>query len=139
MMHGVIAIACIFQIVCDTRNYTYIPDAEKPVAFVRGNYSYVGWLDIYGNFIQLDRIKSPASRSWPAFPRWIGRSWKKGLADDIVYEYKSDKLVKGFLDKDGLFVPELDAEIVDFRDYKYSPFAIRIYNLPGTFEIRSRK
>jgi hypothetical protein len=35
--------------------------------------------------------------------------------------------------KDGRFVPDLDSEVIDFKDYKYSPDGIRIYNLPGHF------
>lgn len=35
---------------------------------------------------------------------------------------------------DGRFVPDADSEITDFKDYRYGPDAIRIYNLPGYFE-----
>jgi uncharacterized protein (TIGR03067 family) len=37
------------------------------------------------------------------------------------------------LTTEGNFVPETDSSIVKFEDYKYSPDAIPIWNLPGTF------
>ena len=56
-----------------------------------------------------------------------------GKADEVVYEYRSGRLIKGVLDRDGNFVPELGSRIFAFEDYKYGKDAPRIYNLPGYF------
>jgi hypothetical protein len=49
------------------------------------------------------------------------------------YEFRSGRLILGETLEDGRFVPEIGSEVIDFKDYKYSPSAIRIYNLPGSF------
>jgi hypothetical protein len=48
-----------------------------------------------------------------------------------VYEYRSGRLLKGVLKRNGTFVPELDSRVLDFKDYVPGEQALRIYNLPG--------
>ncbi len=55
------------------------------------------------------------------------------LENEPVYEYRSGRLIKGELDKEGNFLPDLPGKVIDFKDYRYSKTAIRIYNLPGSF------
>jgi len=51
-----------------------------------------------------------------------------------VYEFRSERLIKGTLDKDFNFVSHVGATVIHFKDYKYSPDGIKIWNLPGYFE-----
>jgi hypothetical protein len=50
-----------------------------------------------------------------------------------VYEYRSGQLIKGELDKEGNFVPELGSKVMSFKDYRAGKEALQIYNLPGRF------
>jgi hypothetical protein len=50
-----------------------------------------------------------------------------------VYEYRSGRLIKGVIDTKGYFVPDLDGKVIEFKDYKYKPGGIHIWNLPGEF------
>jgi hypothetical protein len=49
-----------------------------------------------------------------------------------VYEYRSGRLIPGKI-LQRRFVPDRDGNIIDFKDYKYSPTSRQIYNLPGIF------
>jgi hypothetical protein len=54
--------------------------------------------------------------------------------NEEVYEYRSGLLIKGNLNDDYQFIPQLDSQITSFKDYQYKIGGIRIYNLPGQFE-----
>lgn len=55
-----------------------------------------------------------------------------------VYEYRSGKLIPGYLTGNGTFDPEPDELIIDIKDYVYVPRGSRrIYNLPGKFVKKS--
>lgn len=51
---------------------------------------------------------------------------------EVVFEYRSGRLIKGALHKTGNFVPELGSKVLDVKEY--DPMRDRrIYNLPGLF------
>src|SRR5262249_51079484 len=56
---------------------------------------------------------------------------KPRRANELVYEYRVGNLIKGTLDIEGNFIPELGSEVIPFTDYRYDGEALRIYNLPG--------
>jgi hypothetical protein len=37
------------------------------------------------------------------------------------------------LDKEGVFVPTTNGKVIEFRNYRFGPSSLRIYNLPGNF------
>lgn len=53
--------------------------------------------------------------------------------NEKVYEYRSGILVPMVFDEYRGLIPEVGGKIIDFKDYRYSPEARRIYNLPGRF------
>jgi hypothetical protein len=52
---------------------------------------------------------------------------------ELVYEYRSGRLILGRFNEDFKFVPEPNSRVRTFTAYRYGPDAIRIYNLPGRF------
>jgi uncharacterized protein (TIGR03067 family) len=117
--------------------YVFVRDTDRWVGIVKkeickGKISreirLVGKLDANGDFTQVYRFETPPSMS----PNYTlinlpGPKAKK------VYEFRSERLIKGDLMLEGNFVPDADSTIVKFEDYKYSPDAIPIWNLPGSF------
>lgn len=71
--------------------------------------------------------KLPRSRMGPS--NLIERKHTK----EKVYEYRSGILVPMVFDEYRGLIPEVGGKIIDFKDYRYTPEARRIYNLPGRF------
>lgn len=61
---------------------------------------------------------------------------KKGFSTGS-YEYRSGRLIPGYLQQNCNFLPEPGEAIIEFKDYVYSKTSKRIYNLPGKFVRRS--
>jgi hypothetical protein len=59
------------------------------------------------------------------------------LGREPVYEYRSGRLIKGELDKEGDFIPDLGSKVTDFKDYRPGKGVPVIYNLPGRFVKKS--
>jgi uncharacterized protein (TIGR03067 family) len=108
--------------------YVFVRDTDRWVGLVKGQVELVGKLDGKGDFTQVYRFERMHSMG-PAYGliNFPGPKAKK------VYEFRSGRLIKGELMMEGNFVPEADSTIVKFEDYKYSPDAIPIWNLPGSF------
>ena len=109
--------------------YMFAPSPDKPVILVRGDYYIMGKLDFRGEFTETSRRRTNAPGSVMA--EIINMTWAKKPVP--VYEYRSGRLIKGVLDTDGYFVPDLDSKVIEFKDYRYKPGGIYIYNLPGEF------
>jgi hypothetical protein len=62
---------------------------------------------------------------------WYYNLPAEGADREPAYEYRSGRLLKGTLLKNGTFVPDLDSVVLDFKDYGPGEKALRIYNLPG--------
>lgn len=109
--------------------YVFVEDTNRTVSFTRGEHIFMGELDSQGEFHERNRYDRNTPLTSPGdilyFPR------PKSFP---VYEYRSGRLIKGVIDTDGYFVPDLDSKIIAFKDYKYTPEAPRIWNLPGRFE-----
>ena len=93
---------------------------------------YYGKLDADGNFHEELRIGDGQ-----------GGSFQIGTVTPIgnrgpAYEYRAGRLVKGVIDDDGAFVPDPNAPVTHFINYKYSPGAVPIWNLPGSFMRRDK-
>ncbi len=118
--------------------YTYVEDTTQFVGIQRPKAFFIGKLDSAGNFIP--------EMWWPGFR--VGMPGSMPLHQLIndrrpgkipVYEYRSGRLVKGELDKEGNFIPDLGSKVIDFKDYRYSKEAPIIYNLPGRFVPKEKK
>jgi hypothetical protein len=111
--------------------YVFVPYRPLIALMRDGAYDF-GRFDERGNFVAEKRVHVKD------LDREIG--WRVAYAiwyvpkPNEVYEFRSERLIKGTLEKDFNFVPHVGATVIHFKDYKYSPDAIRIWNLPGYFE-----
>lgn len=113
--------------------YVFVPNTDRRVGIIRGNLRLCGHLDTAGNFRELFRLKHGQPTSGGAWSETI--NWAGGSRP--VYEYRSGLLIKGEIHEDGNFVPEVGSTVIRLEDYRYSPDAIRIWNLPGWFVKKS--
>ena len=63
---------------------------------------------------------------------------RNGKEVEDVYEFRSNRLIKGKLHDSGCFSPEISSKITDFKDYKPG-VDLRIYNLPGVLRAVQKK
>jgi hypothetical protein len=115
--------------------YEYVEDLREWVIVQRGGMMYWGHFDGAGNFLPdvgrraLPKDGVPVS----GFPVARYSNFPVGGKNETVYEYRSGRLIQGILNNDGDFVPDLNAKISPFPEYKYHSRSLRIYNLPGRF------
>jgi hypothetical protein len=124
----------------DKDEYEFVQDTDRLVGILRGKWMIIGRLDKNGNFIpkadgsfQVLRKDQPASSIDP-FEIINSRVERR----ETVLEFRSGSLIKGVLETDGNFVPDLNSKVLAFKDYHYSEDSIRIYNLPGSFVKKKR-
>lgn len=63
---------------------------------------------------------------------------KPQVKNEQVYEYRSGRLIPGYLRGNFDFLPEPSEAIIEFKNYVYSRTSKRIYNLPGKFVKKSQ-
>jgi hypothetical protein len=115
--------------------YVFVPDTERLVEIWRGGYVLIGKLDANGDFLEDPSLRH--KRNVLLSPRPVAE-----LIDGNpgpAYEYRSGRLIKGEIREDGSFVPEAGSTVIQFTDYRYSPSAIPIWNLPGRFVKRGEE
>ena len=126
--------------------YEYVEDTAPFVEMHRGKFLSIGKLDAAGNFIA-DKRWLNLTGGFSAVPvdRFVNASSIKRMKQETnghivvkifvepVYEYRSGTLIRGIIDDEGDFIPDVGSTVIDFKDYKYSSRAPRIYNLPGKF------
>jgi hypothetical protein len=102
---------------------------------VLGTRKFLGHFDRAGNFNAEDSIGFSVDA-----PPGIGQAKDARIANlpangirEQVFEYRSGRLVKGTLEKNGGFVPERGSEVISFQQYIPIRCNLRIYNLPGKF------
>jgi hypothetical protein len=113
----------------------YKEDLEVLVWHLQGTKKYLGRLDAAGNFIAEDTFGFPLNS-----PLGIGKAANARITNapsdgmsERAYEYRSGRLVKGTLVKDGHFVPDKGSSVIPFEKYVPIRGNLRIYNLPGRF------
>ena len=101
----------------------------------------MGHLDKAGNFTADDAVGVPLDSPPGIKVAWDARltNFPADKTSELVYEYRSGRLVKGTLINDGHFIPERGSEIMSFGRYIPIKGNLRIYNLPGRFVDRARK
>ena len=118
----------------EPEDYVFVPNTDHEYGLVR-NVAGVKWLligkfDPAGNF--LDSERQNRNEIWFAGSRAVDLRNCFGTVKQ-VYEFRSGVLIPGTILLDGNFVPEVGGNIIRFSDYKYSPDARLIWNLPGWF------
>lgn len=108
--------------------YKFVEDISRHVSLLSGDAIMYGHLDRRGNFVPRFSLRAGSGGSGLPPSQLINGSF-----GSQVYEFRSGRLVKGIIEKGGRFVPNLGTEIIDFKEYKFAPDAIPIYNLPGYF------
>ena len=115
--------------------YVFVPDTDRFVALHQGPVVRIGKLDKRGTFspdtrwVNLDAVPAPATLRCDVLnPKRATPGYRQD-----VYEFRSDRLIPGQLDENGRFLPEIGGKIIEFKEYRYSPSARKIYNLPGRF------
>jgi hypothetical protein len=142
------------QLGCQMKSgtYRYEQDVDRMVGYRQEGQILFGHLDADGNFTRdrnFSSIPDPAYRRGSAVSSCVTSERAEGkalaytdsyvvinkprIANEPVYEYRAGNLIKGNLDNEGNFIPELDSEVIPFTDYRYDWKALRIYNLPGEF------
>jgi hypothetical protein len=112
--------------------YVFVPDTARKVGFYRRQVEYIGTLDADGNF--REEVRIAIDQRGPIMHGTFTPIGKWGPA----YEYRTGRLVKGVINSDGVFVPDPNAPVILFRDYRYDSAAIPIWNLPGYFMRREK-
>ncbi len=114
-------------------DYVFVPDTDWWVEICHDQTTSIGKLDAAGNFLPTE-INKPRCHRRSAETRSIKRLNPK--PEKNVYEFRSGRLIKGELNWNGYFIPEIGSKVLDFKDYHYRPDGPRIWNLPGRFEKR---
>jgi hypothetical protein len=108
--------------------YEFVPDTDRFVMLRHGDACSIGKLDGKGNFLPDPRYVNLRGAYLSAIPPCTLINSR----GDSVYEFRSGRLIRGKIDKDGSFVPDLGTKVIRFEDYKPEK-DLRIYNLPGKF------
>jgi hypothetical protein len=112
--------------------YWFVPDTDRYVRLRHGHSFFsIGKLDKKGNFLPVPSLLHLRAESHKSgLP---GGTMINGHDDEPVYEFRSGRLVKGKIDKEGSFVPDVGEKVIRFEDYRPEEDITRIYNLPGKF------
>ncbi len=119
----------------DLDDYVFVPDTDRCVEICHDLTTSIGKLDAAGNFLP-DDINKPRGHRRSAETRSI--KILNAKPEKNVYEFRSGRLIKGELNRNGYFIPEIGSKVIDFKDYHYRPDVPRIWNLPGRFEKRTK-
>ena len=111
--------------------YVFVENTDVWVGVIRGEACLIGKFDKNGDFTHEIKRKSVGGGSAGIPAHGVVNA--AGSTPRKVYEFRSCVLIPGELRKDGNFVPEVGGKIIAFADYKYTPEATRIWNLPGGF------
>jgi hypothetical protein len=128
-------LACVFAalgsgVLPPVGRYVYVEDASRWVSVIRGPWRVVGHLDAAGKLTETHRFRWEG----PVFGGVISGELLNGspLRGKPLYELRAGLLVPGTLDDEGTFAPD-GGQAIRFAEYKYTPTAPRIWNLPGHF------
>lgn len=125
------AIRAVLAIVLGQYSYVYDDSIEKYYQFKYGSYSCVGRIDKDGN-IEPDwtTLRNPDT---VATGGAVNHFVNKYNDNELLYEYRSGYLIPMRYHPMHGLQPVVGNIIISFNAYVYSPFARRIYNLPGRF------
>ncbi len=128
----------LLAILQSENDYKFVPYV-KGVTFHINHVMCEGIIDTDGSFLpNLKSLQRGLSAKLQKEEVFIDGSWPPPFRDDLrvnskLYEFRSGKLIPMIVDQELGLIPEVGGIIIDFKDYRYSPTARRIYNLPGFF------
>jgi hypothetical protein len=109
--------------------YVFLEDTERKVGLYRNGSVLVGKLDRKGNFLQEKRCADDTDPGVRECKKLIGYT-----EPTSAYEFRSGRLIDGFMQPSGIFVPSAGSKVIPFSDYRYQPGSPPIWNLPGEFK-----
>ncbi|HQR05887.1 MAG TPA: hypothetical protein PLN21_03640 [Gemmatales bacterium] len=124
----------LFPVVQD---YVYDANAKSIARTMVGNKYCLGYYDQDGDFVP-DLKRYPREDDWDTTDNGPQPLLSSLAINQPVYEYRCGILVPMIKDPQHGLIPEVGGKIIDFKDYRYSPTARRIYNLPGRFVLKSK-
>lgn len=168
MMLTLIVTCCIITGGFQDDEYVFLPMKYKEAKFYVLDDKYMlimaGYINKHGTFVSETILKKWDNRARKKAPfdkvaaeKVIKSESPKNFTsvtegcinepayrNEYVYEFRSGKLIPGFLDPNCNFLPDPAQQIIDFKDYRYhatSQYHVtsqRIYNLPGKFVKKSQ-
>ncbi len=99
------------------------------VGMLRNGFTIFGELDRAGNFHPFRNV-APLKGNMPYSGPGYRRLNFPLRENEPVYEFRSGRLIKGTLDKEGNFIPALENAVMEYKDYREGKDVPRIYNLP---------
>lgn len=124
----------------DEPHYEFLLNVDRIVGIEREDFLLIGKLDKDGEFTQESKERYSVSSAGEKFLASSGPAHVLlnvgGLKPSKVFEYRSGLLVPGTMRAGGKFIPEEGAKVIRFADYKYTPAATPIWNLPGGFVLK---
>jgi hypothetical protein len=138
ILRAIVYTACMSGVasICADDEYVFVENLDRIVAINRGKWTIVGRLDRDGNLVPMsDGTFEVLRKNQPASGIGFEAIINARIArKEPVFEFSAGKLIKGVLDEEGVFIPEANSKVIEFKDYRYSKDTPRIYNLPGRFE-----
>jgi hypothetical protein len=118
----------------------FVENTKPLISIMRNELQYMGNWDSAGDFIRAPgmsvyRVGQPFRTMPPSAVRPANMPF--GVSTEKVYEFRSGMLIKGILERNGNFVPDLDSKVMPFAEYRPNERTLRIYNLPGRFVKRA--
>jgi hypothetical protein len=128
--------ACMFAALGSTlpgaNRYVYIENTSRSVCIIRGAWNACGHLDARGKLTVTQWVLN-GQVSFVGGVKIGERLNAHPLRGKPLYELRSGRLVPGTFDDEGMFVPEIGGKVINFAEYRYTPTAPKIWNLPGHF------
>jgi hypothetical protein len=118
-------------------NYVYVHTPLQKVSYFAHNTEVFGILYSNGTIIPQEVKQAPDAATSQALNLLRSRSIaasSRSQSPVRCYEFRNGVLIPGTMDTKGRFIPEVGGKIIPFSDYRYSPLAPRIWNLPGYFK-----
>lgn len=119
----------IVSALSDPANYRFVERLDRYVAQVTRDRFKLGRLSREGNFVVTRDVPVDGFDSGPPFVVLPSGS----LRPHQFYELRGQWLVLGWMDN-GTFTADAPPQKLKFTEYKYTPWAVPIWNLPGYFE-----
>jgi hypothetical protein len=117
------------------------PSEFRIVGIRRADCILIGQLDGSGEF-RLTRVVPIPTEQTGSNKAELGVTTGKTTPHELinayslkraVYEYRSNTLIPGSINREGYFVPEIGGKIIAFQEYRFGFFSPPIWNLPGRF------
>lgn len=120
--------AVVITALANPANYRFVERTDRHVAMITEERFKLGRLTRDGKFV-VTRDLPHGAYSGPLFAILPAGN----LRPQRMYELRDQVIVPGWM-FEGVFTPDTRPRSIRFVDYKYTPWSVPIWNLPGFFE-----